>query len=63
MSAPAYHENPHRHDAENQIPGYSEKNLDDHKYSPTGDNVGVIETDQNELHRNLKGRHMQMIAM
>jgi amino acid permease len=36
-----------------------------HASSPIvdGNDVGVVETDQGQLHRNLKGRHMQMIAM
>ena len=29
----------------------------------TSDDVAIVEADQNKLHRNLKGRHMQMIAM
>ena len=33
------------------------------QFSVDGDDVAVVEVDQGKLHRNLKGRHMQMIAM
>lgn len=33
------------------------------QFSVDGDDVAMVEADQNKLHRNLKGRHMQMIAM
>jgi amino acid permease len=29
----------------------------------TGDDVAIVDGDQGQLHRRLKGRHMQMIAM
>ena len=41
--------------------------LDDHlrgrQFSLDNHDVVTVETDQRKLHRNLKGRHMQMIAM
>jgi amino acid permease len=36
---------------------------DGHQYSGDANDVGIVETDQGKLHRSLKGRHMQMIAM
>lgn len=33
------------------------------QFSVDPHDVGMIEADQGKLHRNLKGRHMQMIAM
>jgi amino acid transporter len=33
------------------------------QFSLTPEDVAIVEADQNQLHRNLKGRHMQMIAM
>lgn len=33
------------------------------QFSVDPQDVGVVEADQNKLHRDLKGRHMQMIAM
>ena len=41
--------------------------LSDHtrgrQFSVNPDDVAMVEADQGKLHRNLKGRHMQMIAM
>ena len=33
------------------------------QFSVAEDDITMVEADQNKLHRNLKGRHMQMIAM
>jgi amino acid transporter len=33
------------------------------QFSLEGNDVAIVEADQNKLHRKLKGRHMQMIAM
>lgn len=33
------------------------------QFSVGGDDVAMVEADQNVLHRDLKGRHMQMIAI
>ncbi len=33
------------------------------QFSVDPHDVGIVEADQGKLHRNLKGRHMQMIAM
>lgn len=33
------------------------------QFSVQGDDVAIVQADQGKLHRNLKGRHMQMIAM
>lgn len=33
------------------------------QFSIDGDDVGMVHADQNELKKDLKGRHMQMIAM
>lgn len=33
------------------------------QFSVTPQDVAIVEADQNKLHRDLKGRHMQMIAM
>ena len=33
------------------------------QFSVQDDDVVIVEADQNKLHRQLKGRHMQMIAM
>lgn len=33
------------------------------QFSVDDGDIGLVEADQGKLHRNLKGRHMQMIAM
>jgi amino acid permease len=33
------------------------------QFSIEGNDVAIVEADQAKLHRKLKGRHMQMIAM
>lgn len=33
------------------------------QFSVTDEDVGIVQADQGKLHRNLKGRHMQMISM
>ena len=33
------------------------------QFSVDGGDVAIVEADQSKLHRKLKGRHMQMIAM
>ena len=33
------------------------------QFSLEANDVAIVEADQGKLHRNLKGRHMQMIAM
>lgn len=33
------------------------------QFSLENNDVAIVEADQGKLHRNLKGRHMQMIAM
>ena len=33
------------------------------QFSVHADDVGIVQADQGQLHRGLKGRHMQMIAM
>ena len=33
------------------------------QFSLEGNDVALVQADQGALHRNLKGRHMQMIAM
>jgi amino acid permease len=33
------------------------------QFSVEGGDVAIVEADQSKLHRKLKGRHMQMIAM
>jgi amino acid transporter len=56
------------HDSEKHAPPYQEpaslgEHLRGRQLSVTSDDVAIVEADQNKLHRNLKGRHMQMIAM
>ncbi|RDI77944.1 hypothetical protein Vi05172_g12071 [Venturia inaequalis] len=55
------------HDAEKAAPAYEPASLGDHlhgrQFSVTSDDVAIVEADQGKLHRNLKGRHMQMIAI
>ncbi|KAK3068590.1 hypothetical protein LTS18_000597, partial [Coniosporium uncinatum] len=51
----------------NASPAYEPASLGEHvrgrQLSVDGHDLAVIEADQNKLHRDLKGRHMQMIAM
>jgi len=55
-------------DMEKKVHSYGEPApLGDHirgrQFSVTDGDVAMVEADQNKLQRNLKGRHMQMIAM
>jgi amino acid transporter len=64
----AQQDSPHLTDAKEPVPAYEKPaSLSEHmhgrQFSVAGDDVGMVEADQNQLHRNLKGRHMQMIAM
>lgn len=40
-----------------------EEHLRGRQFSLEPHDVEIVEADQGKLHRNLKGRHMQMIAM
>jgi amino acid transporter len=48
-------------------PGYEQGTLADHargrQFSIDPEDRALVAADQNKLHRNLKARHMQMIAM
>jgi amino acid permease len=52
-----------KHD--NAVPAYESATLGDDKgHNPyNGDPENMVEVKQNLLHKDLKGRHMQMIAM
>lgn len=49
------------------VPVYEPGTLGDHargrQFSLDPEDHAMVEADQNKLHRSLKGRHMQMIAM
>jgi amino acid permease len=51
----------------NGVPAYEPAKLGDHargrQFSIDPEDRAMVETDQNMLRRDLKGRHMQMIAM
>ncbi len=51
----------------NDVPDYQPATLGDHargrQFSIDPEDHAMVQTDQNLLHRDLKGRHMQMIAM
>jgi amino acid permease len=53
---PELKHDPLAHDAEKQDPAYGAVGPTGHEAAPDG-------TGQGQLHKNLKGRHMQMIAM
>jgi amino acid transporter len=48
-------------------PPYTRASLSDHvrgrQFSIDAQDTAIVTADQNQLHRSLKGRHMQMIAM
>jgi amino acid transporter len=50
-----------------EVPVYEPATLGEHargrQFSIDPEDRAMVETDQNVLHRDLKGRHMQMIAM
>ncbi|EXJ96315.1 hypothetical protein A1O1_01441 [Capronia coronata CBS 617.96] len=51
----------------NDAPGYTSASFADHargrQFSVDPEDQAIVTTDQNRLHRDLKGRHMQMIAI
>ena len=44
-------------------PGSLRDHIRGRQFSLEGNDAATVQTDQGKLHRNLKGRHMQMIAM
>lgn len=55
-------------DPERKVPYVAEpaplgEHIRGRQFSVEADHVAIVEADQNKLHRDLKGRHMQMIAM
>lgn len=50
-------------DAKNESNAFGEKHVNDIPAYGDLEESGVVATSQNILHRELKGRHMQMIAM
>ncbi len=51
------------HNKQTLEPAGLAEHLHGRQFSIDGHDVAIVEADQNKLHRNLKGRHMQMIAM
>ena len=49
--------------AEDLEPGSLVDHLRGRQFSVDATDVAIVTADQNKLHRNLRGRHMQMIAM
>jgi len=51
----------------NEVPAYQPATLGEHargrQFSVDPEDRAMVAADQNMLHRDLKGRHMQMIAM
>jgi amino acid transporter len=51
----------------NDVPPYKPGSLSEHargrQFSVDPEDLAMVTADQNMLHRDLKGRHMQMIAM
>ncbi len=44
-------------------PGYDKENAPGAQFQTDPEGRGLVVSDQNALHKDLKGRHMQMIAM